>query len=270
MNAKQQKRIVRLLGALRSGQRAVVALAGDVQTALLRFEGDRTLSCERVLLQLMLARHWVRKCPAANIGKDAIEITEDGLTFWRRAQAGGDFADQQRILETERRSGGEVVTVNRNESPLARLARRSSASTKPWIDADQLAAGERLRADFERAQMRQKVTMSWDVNQTAGRSGPRSGDHAQIADSAIDARIRLDRALAAVGPELGGLLVDVCCFLKGLEQVEAERQWPRRSAKVVLRAALSVLDRHYRPPPSAGPARSRNWGAPGYRPALST
>lgn len=63
------------------------------------------------------------------------------------------------------------------------------------------------------------------------------------------------------------MLVDVCCFLKGLKTVETERQWPARSAKLILKTALAVLARHYDPRPEETRRRTRHhWGAADYKP----
>ena len=68
---------------------------------------------------------------------------------------------------------------------------------------------------------------------------------ASFTETVIAARQRVRHALDAVTPEFAGLLVDVCCFLKRLEDVERERSWPPRSAKVVLQLGLDQLVRHY-------------------------
>ena len=93
-----------------------------------------------------------------------------------------------------------------------------------------------------------------------------------IADNVIAAAERVRRALAAVGPELSGVLIDVCCHLRGLEDAERRAGWPQRSGKIVLGMALATLARHYgfAPPADASPrpARVRHWGAADYRPAI--
>jgi hypothetical protein len=146
----------------------------------------------------------------------------------------------QRKVQTP--SGHVSVTVNEAESPLAWLARRPGRNGRVLIEPVQLAAGERLRADFTLAQLMPRVTANWSVAVADRRRGASS---LNPTDAAIAARQRVRHALDAVGPEFSGLLVDVCCFLKSLPDVERERGWPARSAKVVLRLGLGRLARHY-------------------------
>jgi hypothetical protein len=145
-----------------------------------------------------------------------------------------------RDLMTE--AGVAQVLVNDSESPLAWLARRKGRDGRAMIAADQFVAGERLRADFTRAHLSPRVTSSWSGT---GRTRGAVGGAAEMTDVIVAARQRVRLALDACGPEFSGLLLDVCCFLRGLEDVERERGWPSRSAKVVLQLALDRLARHY-------------------------
>jgi hypothetical protein len=138
--------------------------------------------------------------------------------------------------------GSVDVTIDESESPLVWLACRKGRDGAPLISAVQLQAGERLRATFTRAQMMPRVTASWDTTLSRGRGG---GGGGSVADVVIAARQQVRQAMDAVGPDFAGLLLDVCCFLKGLVDIERERRWPPRSAKVVLQLALDSLARHY-------------------------
>ena len=92
-----------------------------------------------------------------------------------------------------------------------------------------------------------------------------------MGDHVVAARQRIRRALEAVGPELAGILLDVCCHDIGLETAGRAQGWPQRSAKVVLQLALTSLARHYgllAPEPRPGTHRLRHWGSEDYRPDL--
>jgi hypothetical protein len=107
-----------------------------------------------------------------------------------------------------------------------------------------------------------RTTSNWESPlASGGRSGGGAG---HFTDTMIAARQRVHHALDAVGPEFSGLLLDICCFLKRLEDVERERAWPARSAKVVLQLALDRLARHFGYAAQvSGPAKAamRTWKA---------
>jgi hypothetical protein len=155
---------------------------------------------------------------------------------------------------------------NDAESPLQWLARRKLLSPQ------QVDAGERLRSDFTFSGLTPRLTVNWDAigPGSAGRR-PSPGAGLELSDRVVAARQRFDRALSAVGPELAGILIDVCCHLKGIEIAERAAGWPVRSGRIVLGLALSALARHYgivetSAPAASRPARIRHWGGEGYRP----
>ena len=169
---------------------------------------------------------------------------QTGLGF--RAQHGEmrreAVEDENRVTHRLWRDGAE--------SPLSWLRSRRNKDGSPMIDDLQFAAGEKLRADVTRGQMMARTTANWDATVASHRRGADAG---AFTDATIAARERSNRALAAVGPELSGILLDICCFLKPMETVERERCWPARSGRVVLGLALARLADHYgmRPAPSA-------------------
>lgn len=201
-------------------------------------------------------------------------ITAAGRAWLKRElSAGNPFQSQQGVRSARVREldGNErLVIVNDGESPLAWLASRKDKSGKPLIAPHQYAAGERLRADYSYAAMTGRVTANYSPIAPGGQRGANSA--AQLGDSVLAARQRVSQALAAVGPELAGVLVDVCCHLKGLEEAEREEGWPQRSGKVVLQLALTGLARHYgligeADARQAASRRIRQWGTEDYRPS---
>ncbi|KAA0971097.1 DNA replication protein [Aureimonas fodinaquatilis] len=129
------------------------------------------------------------------------------------------------------------------DSPLARLASRDGSHGGAYLSRAEALAGERLGSDFLRGGMQPRVTQNYEFAVRAD-SGF-SGGSDRLKDTALDCRQRVSDALKAVGPELSGILLDVCCLERGVAEVEKERQWPARSGKLMLKTALSVLARYY-------------------------
>ena len=129
---------------------------------------------------------------------------------------------------------GRTVTVNLAESPLRWLRSRA------LFDARQFEAGERLRADYERASIAPSVTMRWVERVDGGGHDDLDPTSAQIA-----AKRQFDEALTAAGPGLADILWRVVCAGEGLPVAEKALQWPARAGRVVLTLALDRLAAHY-------------------------
>jgi Domain of unknown function (DUF6456) len=193
-------------------------------------------------------------------GRKTLLLADAGAAYLRRAAAPEPdmaFFHQHRetaIASVETDLGAKRVRVDSEESPLDWLRRRRDRNGEPMIDETSYQAGERLRTDIMLAGLLPGVTARWDgMPQTGGPVSP-----GEATDRMIAARQRLRHAFDAVGADFSDLLMDLCGFLKGLELIERERQWPARSAKIVVRLALARLAEHYGIEASArGPAASR-------------
>ena len=154
---------------------------------------------------------------------------------------------QQQIVERQLTSEGprrrpgidpkrRTASVNLAESPLTWLHARGHLPDRLFD------AGERLRADYERAQLPASVTMRWDPVRIKG-TGERG---LNPTERQIAAKARFDGAIAAAGSGLADILWRVACAGEGLPEAEKALAWPARSGKLVLRLALERVADFYR------------------------
>jgi len=131
------------------------------------------------------------------------------------------------------------VTVNAAESPLGWLFSRG------FVTRRQFDAGERLRFDWERAQLAPRITMAWDAAPVArGRGGSALGP--DLTGAQLDAKRRFNSAIAAAGPGLADILWRIVCAGEGMRDAETALGWPARAGKLVLTFALDRVADFYR------------------------
>lgn len=134
------------------------------------------------------------------------------------------------------RRGRRSVTVNLAESPLTWLHARGHLEDRHF------AAGELLRADYERAQPPPAVTMRWDSVRIKAAHGP----GLTPTERQISARQRFHGAIREAGKGLEDILWRVVCAGDTLPMAEKALSWPARSGKLVLRIALDRVADFYR------------------------
>ena len=153
------------------------------------------------------------------------------------ARDDGETAAAARLRGRPARS----VTVNIAESPLGWLFLRGHLTRR------QFDAGERLRFDYERGQLSQRVTMAWDAAPVSrGRSG--SALAPDLSGSQLDAKARFAAAIERAGPGLADILWRIVCAGEGMRDAETALGWPARAGKLVLTLALDRVGDHYRMP----------------------
>jgi hypothetical protein len=221
-----------------------------------------------VKLAVAFAREgWIRVA-RRGVGSIRYGITDDGRSFLKRllaedalkrqpatgfAEAASPFLAQhqipgERAIMDPETGEPRPLKINLGEDPLGWLARRKGPDGRPFLTPDEVEAGERLRTDFEVAQMGPSVAQDWRKFLTPSdrysgspvRRGPSEGPTA--------ARERVARAMSHLGPGLADAALRVCCFLEGLEACERRMGWSMRSGKVVLKIALQRLNDHYTKP----------------------
>lgn len=268
--AKSNKMLIRLLSLVsRSGQGGISFEIKSRNIVLKLPNGVQNVPTST--FSAALSRGLVSK----NSGR--IVVTRSGVSSLKRHLCDHDpYAGQHRILQSNTlKIQGQIqqVTVNLAESPLSRLYARKQKNGSRFLTRAQYEAGGRLRRDFEKAQMQPSITARWQESSSTGSTARTAGGSGDMSEFAMDARSRVERAFSAIGPELSGVTLDICCYLKGFETVERERSWPGRSAKLMLKAALAGLSRHYSnaaPDVQAkGQSNITQWGTGDYRPNIT-
>jgi hypothetical protein len=201
--AREARRILRRL----SEPGAVLAIAQDMEkAAVLRALPDgRTAhlgTVDRPVAQAFALKGWILCRKPGRVssyeltgpGRAALrQLAEDRTARPGADEAGGDAGD-----------AGQRIRYGAVESPIALLGRRRDKDGKPFLESALVDAAERLREDFELAQMGPRVAQNWDRFLTGGDRGSFRSDGGP-ADGPRAARERVAAALAELGPGLGGL-----------------------------------------------------------------
>lgn len=252
----EAKRVLRHL--LEPG--ALLAFAPDMEKAVVvreHADGRNTRSAvvDRTIAQAFALKDWISCRKPGRVA--TYEITSAGRAALKRlvehptpagfAESATPFGDQHRVWgerEVSDDAGPRRIRYNMAESPVTVLGRRRDKDGKAFLEPDLVIAADRLREDFELAQMGPRVTQNWERFLTGGDRGSIRADGGP-GDGPRVARDRVAAALRDLGPGLGDVALRVCCFLEGIETAEQRLGWAARSGKIVLRIALQRLSRHY-------------------------
>lgn len=258
---REARRILRRL----SEPGACLAVAKDMEKAVVVRDlpdgrTTRTAVLDRPIAQAMALKEWITANAKGKITR--YTITSAGRAALRRflaedetARAGfaeaparfgemdPDYDFRAELAPGAGESRNKRIRYNTAESPVMVLARRRDKEGEAFLSPELVGAAERLREDFELAQMGEGKEQNWDLYLTAGTQKDVAGNVNGFGPDA--ARARVGAALLDLGPGLGDVALRCCCYLEGMEQAEKRMGWSARSGKIVLRIALQRLKKHY-------------------------
>jgi len=130
-----------------------------------------------------------------------------------------------------------------HDSPVLALSRRKDRDGHPFLSRAMVRASERLREDFELAQLGRRGAAATPPDWTAMLEAIANDQDLEVGGN--DAAKQVRAALVFLGPGLSEVALRCCCLLEGLEVTEKHMGWAARSGKVVLRIALQRLILHY-------------------------
>lgn len=219
----------------------VLALAQDLDKAVVVRDGpegstERLAVVDRAVASALVLQDWIAPDnPQNRIVR--YRITPAGRVALRDCDAGADLA----LAEDPGPDNPRANRYGLPETPLMQLARRKDRAGIAFLSNDLVRAGERLREDYELAQLDPDKPDDWldycaaaPTHLYEGATTPAAMAHGRVAS-----------ALSVLGPGLGDVAFSCCCALDGLEKAEKRLGWAARSGKIVLRIALIHLARHY-------------------------
>lgn len=241
-------KLLQLLGWLNRGH-AVLAYARGMERAVIVCGDHEKISIDKGISGEVALRGWLTCINKGRISR--YHINDEGRAILSRMMAEQEnrarlhkeagFAEAAAGFRAASPVGHPHVRRSCSDTPLTMLARLSDRNGDPFLTDDLVRAGERLREDFELAQIGGHV----EAAQHAFADGCEPISPPSAPPATHDARDRAVEALAALGPGLSDIAIRCCCYLEGLEAAEKQLGWSARSGKVVLRIALQQLKTYY-------------------------
>ncbi|MEQ9259928.1 MAG: DUF6456 domain-containing protein [Roseovarius sp.] len=238
---------------------AVLAVAVDMDKAVVVQENDAGDTVRRAVVgrdvaEVMALNNWIACDAPSRISR--YRITPTGRSALNRMLARAEnrafgLAEAPAAFTHGARCAAETPPADRKyhapETPLSLLARRRDRTGERFLPKELLGIGKRFQEDFEMAGLPRRPDRNWDQYLAEAAEPCAAGGPGSDA-----ARMRVVGALRDLGPGLGDVALRCCCYLEGLESIEARMGWSARSGKVVLRISLQRLRLYYQKLGDAG------------------